>query len=237
MQPTSPEKPISVILLAGGKGSRMESAIPKQFLLLGLKNVARHSFDLFLSMPEVKEIVVVCEPIYRDLFQTDSLTPIHFALPGERRQDSVYNGFNAIKESNPLVCIHDSARPFITRKLVQRVIHAALAHGAATAAMPIKFTVKESNAQLFVTHTPDRSKIWEIQTPQIIDYPLLAEGFNRCHAQKLTVTDDVSLVELLNKKVSLVEGSDTNLKITTTKDLLISQYIMQTAHASCTNEQ
>lgn len=216
------EKPISVILLAGGAGSRMNSSIPKQFLTLGEKCIARHSFDLFHQLPEIKEIVVVCDPSYREMFQSHS-TIVKFALPGKRRQDSVYNGFQEIQHPNSLVCIHDSARPFITKELVRRVIEASKAHGAATAAMPIKFTVKESNALNMVANTPDRSKIWEIQTPQLIEYSLLYEGFAKCHKEQRTVTDDVSLVELLNKPVNLVEGCYTNIKITTPEDYILSQ--------------
>jgi 2-C-methyl-D-erythritol 4-phosphate cytidylyltransferase len=217
---------IGIILLAGGTGTRMKSDIPKQFLPLNGKPIALHSFDLFLSMPEVAELVVVCAPKYRHLFSSTSI-PLTFASPGERRQDSVYNGLQALSESCTLVGVHDSARPCITLPLVRRALHAAKEHGAATVGMPIKFTVKECNEQQFVKHTPDRSRIWEIQTPQFIQTSLLKQGFQHVKSTYSTVTDDVSIVELLGLPVKLVEGSQSNLKITTLEDLAIAQSFLE----------
>jgi 2-C-methyl-D-erythritol 4-phosphate cytidylyltransferase len=218
----------SVILLAGGTGTRMQAEIPKQFLPLANKPIAIYSFELFLSMPEIDEIVVVCDPSYRYYFQNPASTKtVSFALPGERRQDSVYNGMMAANPNYGLVCVHDSARPFIDRSLVLRALEAGRTHGAATVGMPIKFTVKETDQNQFVKTTPDRSKIWEIQTPQVVKRKILEEGF--CHAQvhKITVTDDVSLAELVGTTVKLVEGSHINLKITVPSDLAIANHLIQ----------
>lgn len=215
---------VCVILSAGGIGSRMKSVTPKQFLLLNGKAIARHSFDLFASMKEVSEIVVVCDQSYQYLFNAHgSHAKVTFANPGERRQDSVYNGLQAITSEPAFVCVHDSARPFINEAMVQRIIDAAREHGAATAGMPIKFTVKESHPHGLVARTPDRTHIWEIQTPQIIRYEMLKKGFALAHEQSLTVTDDVSLIEQLGLPVQLVTGCYRNLKITTPEDLLIAQ--------------
>ncbi len=212
---------ISVILVAGGIGSRMQAPQPKQFLPLHGKPIVRYSLDLFLSMPEISEVILVCHPAYRHFFANDRVI---FALPGERRQDSVYNGLQEVKNSD-FVCIHDSARPNITIDNVREVIEAAKEHGAAALGMPIKFTIKESDADDFVVCTPDRSKIWEIQTPQVIRYDLLNEGFK---LEGLTVTDDVSLVEHLGRPVKLVKGSYSNLKITTKEDLAIAHQLLWT---------
>jgi 2-C-methyl-D-erythritol 4-phosphate cytidylyltransferase len=213
----------SAILLAGGIGSRMQSAMPKQFLEIHQKPIACYSFDLFLQMPEIDEIVVVCSPDFRHFFNSDA-KPVIFALPGERRQDSVYNGLLA--SSHNLICIHDAARPFIDRNLVSRILKAALDHGVATAAMPVKFTVKEGDANHFVKNTPDRTYMWEIQTPQVLGREILIQGFDYANKNKLTVTDDVSLAELVGKQVKLVEGSHTNLKITVPSDLVIAYQLI-----------
>ncbi len=218
---------VSVILLAGGKGTRIKSTSPKQYLLLKNKLMARHSFEVFLSTPNIKEIIVVCEPAYQHYFATDSHVPILFALPGERRQDSVFNGLEKVSADTEWVCIHDSARPLINSEIVNRVIDAACEVGAATTGMPLKFTVKESNAQCLVKKTLDRSLIWEIQTPQVIKIDLLKRGFNCANKNNLTVTDDVSLVELLGLPVKLVEGSDCNIKVTTSQDLVIAEHFME----------
>ncbi len=218
----------SAILLAGGTGSRMQADMPKQFLKLGSKTVVRHSFDVFMEMPEIDEIVVVCAPEFRHHFDTTQAPKkgVRFALPGVRRQDSVYHGLLGTSPTSELICVHDGARPFIDKALVLRVLEAGLQHGAATVGMPIKFTVKESNSENFVRATPDRSFIWEIQTPQIIQRSLLTAGFEYARVHNLTVTDDVSLAELIGKPVKLVEGSHINLKITVPADLAVATQLL-----------
>lgn len=217
----------SAILLAGGFGLRMQSNIPKQFLEIDEKPVALYSFQLFLDMPEIDEIVVVCLEDFRDLFQCpNSSKRVVFALPGERRQDSVNNGLQAA--SHEIICIHDAARPFIDKTLVLRVLAAGNEYGAAAVGMPVKFTVKEIDDQNFVRNTPDRATIWEIQTPQVLHRAILEEGFAYAHQHKITVTDDVSLAELVGKRVKLVEGSHTNLKMTVPNDLAIASHILKT---------
>lgn len=218
----------TAILLAGGSGSRMQTSTPKQFLPLGDKPIVLHSFQIFLQMTEIDEIVVVCSPTYRHHFlQHQSAKPITFALPGHRRQDSVYNGLLAASPTHDYICVHDGARPFIDIPLVQKVLHDAQKYGAATAAVPIKFTVKETDPHGFVVATPDREKIWEIQTPQIIQHQILLKGFQKANSQEQTVTDDVSLAELIGHKVKLTLGYHTNLKITVPTDLTIAHQILQ----------
>lgn len=214
----------SVILLAGGHGTRMQSAVPKQFLEINQKPIVCYSYDLFMQIPEIDEVIVVCTPEFRSLFCCHS-KPVIFALPGERRQDSVFNGLQA--SSHELLCIHDAARPFIDRELVSRVLEAGEQFGAATVGIPVKFTVKEIDSLQFVKNTPDRSHIWEIQTPQVLHRDILIKGFQYANQNKLTVTDDVSLAELIQKQVKLVEGSHTNLKITVPGDLAFAQHFIK----------
>lgn len=218
---------VSVILLAGGIGTRMQAEMPKQFLVLHQKPIARHSFDLFLEMPEINEIIVVCDPQYRHHFQSNQDKRIAFAMPGSRRQDSVYNGLQEVSNLDSLICIHDSARPLIDRQLVMRVLHAADEIGAATVGMPVKFTIKESDGNDFVSHTPDRSLLWEIQTPQVIQHSLLKKAFAYAIEKNITVTDDASLVELINAKVKLIPGTHSNLKITAPEDLSIASELFK----------
>lgn len=220
---------VSVVFLAGGTGTRMGQSIPKQFLLLNEKPVFYYSLELFLSIPEIKEIIIVCDDAYRTFFTDIPVQgkTIRFANPGSRRQDSVYNGLMQADPQADLICTHDSARPLIDQPLVMRVIDAAYKYGAATVGMPVAFTVKQSNAQQFVSCTMDRSTLWEIQTPQVIRPDLFHEGFRIANEKNLTVTDDVSLVELLQKEVKLVEGSPHNLKITFPKDLELASLILK----------
>lgn len=219
---------IGIILVAGGLGTRMNQDVPKQFIPIKDRPIALYSFEIFMNMPEISELVVVCAPEYRHLFT--AINPdvkLVFALPGKRRQDSVYNGLQELSSDIRLVCLHDSARPMLTPELARRVINAAEHHGAATAGIPIKFTIKQSTEQGFVQHTPDRSTIWEIQTPQAMKRHLIVQGFEKAMEQNLTVTDDVSLVELLGHPVKLVEGSHSNIKITTPEDLIIAERLLE----------
>ncbi len=215
---------LSVILLAGGKGLRMGSAVPKQFLLLKSKPIACYSLEVFLSLPEVNEVIVVCAPEFQSIF---SSYPVKFAIPGERRQDSVFNGLREVTSNGSWVCVHDGARPFINREMIQRLFTVGKQIGAATVGMPVKCTVKQCAEENFVGSTLVREQIWEIQTPQLLSRHLMEQGFQIAKERQLTVTDDVSLAELIPHPVKLVEGSYSNLKITTHEDLMIAEHFAQ----------
>lgn len=221
-------KCLSVILLAGGKGTRMRSPTPKQYLMLKGKPIISYCFELFLQAPEVAEIIIVCEPEYRSSFTYESTDiKLTFALPGERRQDSIYNGLQAMQVNSPFVCTHDGVRPFISLELISRLIKETATHGAATAACPVKFTVKEGNSEKYVNRTLERKNLWEIQTPQMIKTDLFKTGFKHVLDNKLEVTDDVSIVEAISHPVKLVEGLDDNIKITTPHDLMIADQFLE----------
>ena len=220
----------SVVLLAGGTGTRMQASLPKQFLELGGKLIVLHSFDLFLGMAEIDEIVIVCAKNYRELFCKHAgatvQKAVRFAQPGLRRQDSVYNGLLETSAEAEWVCIHDAARPFIDQPLVYRVLEAAKLNGAAAPGVPLRFTVKEWKDEQIVKSTPDRSKLWEIQTPQVVKKTILQEGFRHAEGSGITVTDDVSLAENVGHPVKLVKGSERNIKITLPEDLLLANHLL-----------
>uniref|UniRef100_A0A7I4AT61 4-diphosphocytidyl-2C-methyl-D-erythritol synthase n=1 Tax=Physcomitrium patens TaxID=3218 RepID=A0A7I4AT61_PHYPA len=197
---------VSVILLAGGKGTRMGANMPKQYLPLLGRPIALHSFQTFAHMMEVLEIVVVCDPSYRDVFEEaakDVAVPVKFAMPGKERQDSVRSGLNEISNSAKLVCVHDSARPLVLVKDIRKVLNDAAVHGAAVLGVPVKATIKE-----------------------VIEPELLRRGFELVEREHLEVTDDVSIVEHLKHMVFITEGSYTNLKVTTPDDLLVAERIL-----------
>ncbi|KAK2664624.1 hypothetical protein Ddye_003198 [Dipteronia dyeriana] len=241
------EKSVSVILLAGGKGKRMGASMPKQYLPLLGQPIALYSFYTFSRMTEVKEIVVVCDPSYQDIFEAcvsangNSQTnlsvmfsdtqenidaDLKFSLPGKERQDSVYNGFQAIDLNSELVCIHDSARPLISTEDIEKVLKDGWQIGAAVLGVPAKATIKEANSESFVVKTLDRKTLWEMQTPQVIKPELLKKGFELVNREGLEVTDDVSIVEHLKHPVFITEGSYTNIKVTTPDDLLLAERIL-----------
>jgi 2-C-methyl-D-erythritol 4-phosphate cytidylyltransferase len=216
-----------VVLLAGGKGARMNSSLPKQYMKIRDKITALYSFEVFASLPEVEKIIVVCEKEYEFIFN-ESASLLHrtieFARPGKRRQDSVWNGISCLK-GNPLVCIHDSARPFIDRELVIRAVEAAAeCHGTAVG-VKTKSTIKICDHNREVLHTPDRNTLWEMQTPQVARLQSLLDGFEQANRRQITVTDDISLLELIGKRAQIVEGSYENIKITTPEDMMIAEQL------------
>ncbi|XLR52193.1 hypothetical protein HN51_002914 [Arachis hypogaea] len=226
------EKSVSVVLLAGGQGKRMGASMPKQYLPLLGQPIALYSFYTFSRMVEVKEIIVVCDPSYKDIFEdakVNDKVELKFALPGKERQDSVYNGLQecaAVDSNSQLVCIHDSARPLVLSEDVKKVLKDGLLNGAAVLGVPVKATIKEANNESFVVRTLDRKTLWEMQTPQIIKPELLKKGFELVNREGLEVTDDVSIVEHLKHPVYITQGSYTNIKVTTPDDLILAERIL-----------
>lgn len=220
--------PFSLVFLSGGTGSRMELQQPKQYVEIHRKPLALYSFETFLSLQELETVVVVCEANYEPLFKESAKifqTHLLFARPGLRRQDSVFNGIEKLS-GDPLVCIHDSARPCIDIEAIRRTVAAGNEHEAAVLGVKMKSTVKKINKENFIIETPDRASLWEVQTPQVIRLNLLYEGFKIAKEHQKTVTDDVSLVELLGKPVKIVEGSYQNFKVTTPDDLEMAKHAL-----------
>lgn len=220
---------ISAILLAGGKGSRCNSITPKQFLPLGPKPIALHSFELLAQSGLIAEIIVVCENSYRNVFNSTDLK-ILFANPGIRRQDSVTNGLAQVTQGS-FVCVHDSARPFLQLEDLKNVIEQALLYQAAALAVDSKNTIKEVDAHDFVKQTLNRKMLKETLTPQVIALDLLKKGLLEAEKRGLEITDDISCVELIGHCAKLVAGKSSNIKITHPEDLHLAQSLLKENHA------
>lgn len=220
---------LAVILLAGGKGKRMKSAMPKQFLPLLGRPVFLRSLDVFTAIKEVSSIVIVLDESFRAEYEgiVAKDPRIRWADPGTERQDSVYNALQRVPSTSTLVAVHDAARPLVTRDEVTRVINDASATGAAVLGVPMKATVKESADGQFVLRTVPRSRLWEVHTPQVIRTALLTQGFDKVKAENLEITDDVSVIEALGLPVKLTLGEYTNIKLTTPDDLSVAEQILR----------
>lgn len=222
------ENSVSIILLAGGVGKRMGASIPKQYLEIRGKPIATYSMETFSTMHCVGEIVIVCEPEWRAVFEScnDTLerkVPLKYASPGAERQDSVLSGLQKVRDSANLVAIHDSARPLIKASDMLACVADAQRVGAAVLGVPVKPTIKEAGADGMVVKTLNRSVLWEVQTPQVIEPRMLKEGFQLVQRENLEVTDDVSIIEAMGKPVIITKGCYTNIKVTTPGDMAVAE--------------
>jgi 2-C-methyl-D-erythritol 4-phosphate cytidylyltransferase len=229
-----PDGSVSLVLLAGGVGKRMGAPIPKQYLELLGAPIATYSLRTFAAMPAVGELVVVCEPEWRAIFEECHAAlprrpPLTFAAPGAERQDSVLSGLRAISPAAALVAVHDSARPLVTPAEATAVFLDAAACGAAVLGVPVKQTIKEVAADGLVVKTLNRAALWEMQTPQVVRPALLRAGFELVAARGLEVTDDVSIVEALGEPVRVTPGAYTNIKVTTPEDMAVAEKLLQEA--------
>ncbi len=223
-------KKIGVVIPAAGKGTRMGSSQSKQFLLLNDKPIIIHTLERFQSSKEIDCIVLAVDTT--DIFTIEDLVIKHnltkvceVVAGGLERQDSVWNGLKCLKSRAPnFVLIHDAVRPFVTHRMINLILEAVVESSAAITAVRIKDTVKNSIDGIFISETLNRENLWLAQTPQAFDYELISRAFVKAHQEHFYGTDDASLVERIGVRVSLVEGSYRNIKITTPEDLDTAQY-------------
>lgn len=200
----------------------------KLFAPLGGRSVLARTLDAFQKCAHIDRIVVV---VSRDnlkkaeqLVAEQGLSKVSdIVVGGERRQDSVANGLAKLTGCEWVV-IHDGARPLVTPGLIERGLEAARESGAAVAAIPVKDTIKLADPSGFVLGTPPRANLWQVQTPQIFRYEILAAAY-RNPAQE--VTDDAVLVEKAGNRVKLYAGDERNLKITTKIDLAVAEALLK----------
>jgi 2-C-methyl-D-erythritol 4-phosphate cytidylyltransferase len=217
----------SVIVLAAGKGQRLKSRVSKPLVKVGAKPLLAYSLKAFARNPRVHEIIVVVSQSNARAVSV-MLKDFHPAkikkiiLGGKRRQDSVSNGLKSLDAKADLVIIHDAARPFITKEMIDNIMREASEAGAAIAAVPVKATIKEVSGD-YVKKSLERSSLWEIQTPQVFKRSLIQQAYERFG--KCDVTDDAMLVERMGVKPRVVYGSYTNIKVTTPEDLVIAEAI------------
>jgi 2-C-methyl-D-erythritol 4-phosphate cytidylyltransferase len=224
----------AAIVLAGGSGSRMHSKEKKQYMQIGGKPVLYYSLYTFQHSSRIDEIILVCsesdiERCRRGIVEPYAFTKVSQIVPGgKERHDSVYAGLQALTDCD-YVMIHDGARPFVDEAMLERIWAELPAVRACTVGMPVKDTIKMSNAEGYVEQTLPREKLWLIQTPQSFSYELIRDAHERRlknTPEGLKITDDAMLVEYMeNIPVKLIEGSYENIKITTPDDLLVAEAI------------
>lgn len=222
----------TAVILAAGKGSRMNSSVQKQFMELGGFPLIYYALNTF-EKSRVDEIILVAGQDETDYCRTQIVEKYQFGkvrkiVPGgSERYLSVYQGLLAVDETD-IVLIHDGARPFVTDAVIERTIQAAAEYGSGVAAMPSKDTVKIADDRQFSIQTPARDSVWIVQTPQAFRYPQIRLAYDEVVRRQIqNVTDDAMVMELaLHKPVRLVEGSYRNIKVTTPEDMEIAEVFL-----------
>lgn len=221
------------VVLAAGRGKRMNSDIQKQYMELAGKPVLYYSLHAF-EKSRVDEIILVvgkgevsyCQKRFIDQYGFQKISTI--IEGGEERFESVYLALCAVKQAD-YVLIHDGARPFITEKIINDSICAVKRYQACVVGMPVKDTIKIVDENQNAVDTPPRNLLWQVQTPQSFSYPLLREAYEKLiQSGNQNATDDAMVVETYQgNAVKLILGSYKNIKITTPEDMLIAEAFLK----------
>jgi len=229
---------VSVILPAAGLGTRMGRAVPekagtsrKQFMLLEGSPILLHTIRKFVSSPDVTEIVVALRvedmEWVRGLLDAERFSkPVRLVEGGATRQESVQNALHALGPSTELVAVHDAVRPFIELSVLDKVFAEAAETGAAIVGIVPVDTVKQVHRNK-IRQTIPRERLILAQTPQVFRFDLLKLAFEKAREDEFTGTDESSLVERLEREeVSVVPGSDRNIKITKPSDMDLARLFL-----------
>lgn len=238
------KKRCTAILLMTGSGRRMGSDVAKQYMNLGGRPLICHALNVVEASSVIDDCVLVVGAEDLSYVQTEIVEKYGFSkvdtvVPGgTERYDSVYNALQIIKVGklripnvDGYVFIHDGARPFLTEEILLRSYESVEQVHACVVGMPVKDTIKVVDEAGYTMQTPDRNSLWQVQTPQVFDTPLIIEAYERLMQEKqrlaakeVRITDDAMVVETLMKQpVRLVKGSYENIKITTPEDLVTAE--------------
>lgn len=234
-------KRYTAIILAAGTGKRMGSAVPKQYLDLAGKPLLYYTVRAF-EQSDVTDLVLVTgagetEYCQKNIIGRYGLRRVRAVVEGgAERYLSVQKGLSAAAGAD-YVLIHDGARPFVTAEMIGRSMKTAAACQACVVGMPVKDTIKVVDEDGFAAATPERSRLWQIQTPQTFSYPLICEAYGRLMKQsRIRVTDDAMVVEqMTGHPVKVIEGSYRNIKITTPEDLTVAEAYLREQTDDCKN--
>lgn len=226
------DKKVTALVLAGGKGSRMQNDIPKQYLPLCGKPVLFYSLSAFQES-EADEIILVVaagevEYCKKEIVEKYGISKVSAVVEGgAERYHSVYAGLLAAKEAD-YVLIHDGARPLIDTSTINNAIRTVEEKKACVVGVPVKDTIQLTDEAGIIRQTPQRALTWTAQTPQCFEYALAVSSYNKAIVSgDITITDDAMVVHKYgNHAVYMLEGDYKNIKITTPEDLLIAEKLL-----------
>jgi 2-C-methyl-D-erythritol 4-phosphate cytidylyltransferase len=221
----------AAIIVAAGKGTRMGPDVDKLFLQLAGRPLIAHTWQRFDSCGALDEILLVVRPGMEEAFaelarQFSFKKPYRLVAGGAERQDSVWNGLEAMSPAAQVVVIQDGARPCTAEDLIIRTIGAAQQTGAAVAARRVTDTIKESDGGTLIARTVDRTRLWSVQTPQTFQVSVIRAALRAVREKRLHVTDDTAACELIGQPVTLVESLAPNPKATSRADLALLELLL-----------
>lgn len=215
-----------VIIVAGGSGSRMQSALPKQFLMLGGLPVVARTINTFAeALPSADIVVVLPEahiPLWRNLEARFDVAPHRCVAGGSERFHSVKCGIEALGEDVEYIAVHDGVRALVTKRLIIRTLLDAEKSGATIPVVEVADSFRRVEGE--ESYIVPRAELRAVQTPQIFAAELLRRAYEQPFDRSFT--DDASVVEALGRRISLVEGERTNLKLTTPEDMEWAEYFL-----------
>jgi 2-C-methyl-D-erythritol 4-phosphate cytidylyltransferase len=213
----------AAVIVAGGAGTRLGGPVRKQYMRIGGQPVLLRAILPFLHHPRIHQTVVVLPADdVADPPEWLAGLPVRIVAGGAERGDSVLAGLRAVAEDVHRVLIHDGARPFVSTDIIDRVLDA---DGGAIAAVPVTDTIQQVDASGVIVHTPDRSALWQAQTPQGFPRAGILDAYHRAAAEGVAATDDAGLYARYAGPVRVVMGAYDNLKVTRPDDLPIAEAI------------
>jgi 2-C-methyl-D-erythritol 4-phosphate cytidylyltransferase len=227
----SSKRELALIIPAAGSGTRLGTTTPKPYLEVAGRTILEHTLRQFASLEPLAEVVVSTSAGYMEqtremLLRVFSDHKISVVEGGAERQHSIRNALDVLGKSIRYVAVHDAVRPFVREDQILACYRRSVESGAAIMAVRAKDTIKVSGDEREIRQTPDRSLLWQAQTPQIFRTDLLQRAYHRAVEEGVLGTDDASLVEQLGEKVFLVEGDRENFKITYPLDLKLAEWII-----------
>lgn len=223
------EKRVSVVITAGGSSSRMSLDKNKLLIELNGKSVIQRTIEKFIGLDFVNEIILVSgNAIYNEILEIVKDIPfsIKVVLGGNSREESTYNGIISTSELSDYILCHDGARPLVSKEVILNCFDEIKNYDAVITGVPTKDTIKIVSSSLEVESTPNRENLYNIQTPQIFKRNILLKAYDEWNTRNFKVTDDSSIVSKMNIPIKLVEGSYSNIKITTKEDIYLATELL-----------
>ncbi|MBI3417799.1 MAG: 2-C-methyl-D-erythritol 4-phosphate cytidylyltransferase [Verrucomicrobia bacterium] len=222
----------AAVIVAAGRGTRMGPNVDKLFLEVSGRPVVAHTWQRFEQAECIDEIVLVVREGMQTAFaelaaQFQFRKKIQLVAGGQERQDSVWNGLQALGTDVGIVAIQDGARPCTTPALIEATIRAATEMGAAVAAQRVSDTIKESDGGALIQRNVDRARLWAVQTPQTFRVGVIRRALVAVRERGVLVTDDTAACELIGQPVKLIESTAPNPKVTVPADLAYVELLLR----------